>query len=108
MPKAITSPQDSTCRKIAPLRRAGLPLVPTEEVDPFNLREPLRTKPLVVALKGICFTVAIELMLAADIAIAAENCRFSQLEVKRGIMPGCGATFRMRERAGWGNAMKIC
>lgn len=93
--------------KIAPLRRAGQPLVPVDEVDPFNLRAPLRTKPLVVALKGICFTVAIELMLAADIAIAAENCRFSQLEVKRGIMPGCGATFRMQERAGWGNAMKI-
>ncbi|HXC39462.1 MAG TPA: enoyl-CoA hydratase-related protein, partial [Burkholderiales bacterium] len=35
------------------------------------------------------------------------NCRFSQLEVKRGIMPGCGATFRMVERAGWGNAMKV-
>jgi enoyl-CoA hydratase len=93
--------------KIAPLRRAGQPLIPAGEVDPFNLREPLRTKPMVVALKGICFTVAIELMLAADIAIAAENCRFSQLEVKRGIMPGCGATFRMPERAGWGNAMKI-
>jgi enoyl-CoA hydratase len=93
--------------KIVPLRRAGQPLIPVDEVDPFNLREPVRTKPLVVALKGICFTVAIELMLAADIAIAAENCRFSQLEVKRGIMPGCGATFRMQQRAGWGNAMKI-
>ena len=93
--------------KIAPLRRAGKPLVPDGEVDPFNLRAPLRNKPMVVALKGICFTVAIELMLAADIAIAADNCRFSQLEVKRGIMPGCGATFRMQERAGWGNAMKI-
>jgi enoyl-CoA hydratase/carnithine racemase len=93
--------------KIAPLRQAGEPLVPVGEVDPFNLREPIRTKPMVVALKGICFTVAIELMLAADIAIAAENCRFSQLEVKRGIMAGCGATFRMAERAGWGNAMKI-
>ena len=93
--------------KIAPLRRAGQPLVPVGEVDPFNLRAPLRNKPMVVALKGICFTVAIELMLAADIAIAAENCRFSQLEVKRGIMPGCGASFRMQERAGWGNAMKI-
>ena len=65
--------------KIAPLRRAGQPLIPVGEVDPFNLREPLRTKPLVVALKGICFTVAIELMLAADVAIAAVNCRFSQL-----------------------------
>ena len=93
--------------KIAPLRQAGKPLIPAGEVDPFNLREPMRTKPMVVALKGICFTVAIELMLAADIAIAAENCRFSQLEVKRGIMPGCGATFRMADRAGWGNAMQI-
>lgn len=93
--------------KIAPLRQAGKPLIPPTEVDPFNLREPFRTKPMLVALKGICFTVAIELMLAADIAIAAENCRFSQLEVKRGIMPGCGATFRMAERAGWGNAMQV-
>ena len=93
--------------KIAPLRQAGLPLYPIEEVDPFNLRAPRRTKPLVIALKGICFTVAIELMLAADIAIAAENCRFAQLEVRRGIMAGCGATFRMVERAGWGNAMKL-
>jgi len=93
--------------KIAPLRRAGQPLYPADLVDPFNLREPLRTKPMVVALQGICFTVAIELMLAADIAIAAEDCRFAQLEVKRGIMPGCGATFRMTERAGWGNAMKV-
>jgi enoyl-CoA hydratase/carnithine racemase len=93
--------------KIVPLRREGKPLLPPGEVDAFNLRPPLRTKPVVIALKGICFTVAIELMLASDVAIAAENCRFSQLEVKRGIMAGCGATFRMAERAGWGNAMKI-
>lgn len=93
--------------KIAPLRQQGRPLFAPTQVDPFNLREPLRTKPMVIALKGISFTVAIELMLAADIAIAADTCRFSQLEVKRGIMAGCGATFRMEQRAGWGNAMKI-
>jgi len=93
--------------KIAPLRQAGEPLYPPEEVDPFNLRAPFRAKPLIIALKGICFTVAVELMLASDIAIAADTCRFSQLEVKRGIMAGCGATFRMVERAGWGNAMKL-
>ena len=91
---------------IVPLRREGKPLLPTSEVDPFNLRPPLRTKPVVAAMQGICFTVAIELMLAAEIVIAADNCRFSQLEVKRGIMAGCGATFRMPERAGYGNAMK--
>jgi len=93
--------------RIAPLRQAGKPLIPPEEVDPFGLREPRRTKPVVIALKGVCFTVAVELMLAADIAIAAENCRFAQLEVRRGIMAGCGATFRMVERAGWGNAMRL-
>jgi len=93
--------------RIAPLRQAGQPLYPVDEVDPFNLRAPRRTKPVVIALNGICFTVAIELMLAADIAIAADNCRFAQLEVKRGIMAGCGATFRMVERGGWGNAMKL-
>ena len=93
--------------KIAPLRREGKPLLPEGEVDPFNLRAPLRTKPVVIALKGICFTVAVELMLASEVAVAADNCRFSQLEVKRGIMAGCGATFRMVQRAGWGNAMKV-
>ncbi|MDR2188117.1 MAG: crotonase/enoyl-CoA hydratase family protein [Azonexus sp.] len=93
--------------KCAPVRKEGRPYIPPAEVDPFNLREPIRTKPMVIALKGISFTVAIELMLASDIAIAAENCRFSQIEVKRGIMAGCGATFRFAERAGWGNAMKL-
>lgn len=93
--------------KIAPLRREGKSLIPAGEVDPFNLRDPIRTKPLVVALKGISYTLAIELMLAADVAIAADNCRFSQIEVKRGIMAGCGATFRFVERAGWGNAMRL-
>ena len=93
--------------KIVPLRQAGLPLIPNGEVDPFSLREPLRKKPVVIALNGICFTVAVELMLASEVAVAADNCRFSQLEVKRGIMAGCGATIRMVERAGWGNAMKI-
>ena len=56
-------------------------------------------------MKGITFTVGIELMLAGDITVAADNCRFSQLEVKRGIMATGGATLRMAERAGLGNAL---
>jgi enoyl-CoA hydratase/carnithine racemase len=60
----------------------------------------------VVAVQGICFTLGVELMLAADIVIAAADTRFAQLEVKRGLLPTGGATFRMVERAGWGNAMR--
>ncbi len=60
---------------------------------------------MVAAVKGITYTLGIELMLAADIVVAADDCRFSQLEVKRGIMATGGATLRMAERAGLGNAM---
>jgi enoyl-CoA hydratase/carnithine racemase len=86
--------------------KEGRHLAPEGSVDPFHLHEPLRTKPVVAAVQGICFTVGIELMLAADIVIAASDCRFGQIEVKRGIMANHGATIRIVERAGWGNAMR--
>jgi len=92
--------------KVAPIIRERSSLAPPGSIDPLSLRPPLRTKPLVCAVQGICFTLGIELMLAADIVIAAENCRFAQIEVKRGIMPAGGATIRMVERAGWGNAQR--
>lgn len=93
---------------VAPLMKRGEKAVPLGLVDPNDLGLPgyrRRTKPMVVAVKGITFTVGIELMLAADIVVAADDCRFSQLEVKRGIMATGGATLRMAERAGLGNAM---
>ena len=93
---------------IAPLMRSGAKAVPLGLVDPMDLGMEgyrRRTKPMVVAVKGITYTLGIELMLAADIVVAADDCRFSQLEVKRGIMATGGATLRMTERAGLGNAM---
>jgi enoyl-CoA hydratase/carnithine racemase len=92
--------------KVAPIMRERGSVYPAGSVDPLSLRPPIRTKPLVCAVQGICFTLGIELMLAADIVIAADNCRFAQIEVKRGIMPAGGATIRMVERAGWGNAQR--
>ncbi len=80
--------------------------VPEGLVDPLGLLPPLRRKPVVAAVHGICFTIGIELMLATDVVIAAPDTRFAQLEVRRGLMPFGGATMRMVERAGWGNAMR--
>ena len=88
------------------LRRTGQPYVPLNLMEPTQIREPARRKPMIVALQGISFTIAMELALAADIAIAAKNCRFAQLEPRRGIMAGHGGSFRLVERAGWGNAMR--
>ncbi len=92
--------------KVAPHLGGDTLLVEEGEIDPFGLRPPFRSKPVVVAVQGICFTLGVELMLAADIVIAASDTRFAQLEVKRGLLPTGGATFRMVERAGWGNAMR--
>ena len=92
--------------QIGPFMARGESLWPDGAIDPFGLREPKRNKPLVAAVKGITYTIGIELMLAADIVVAAHNCRFAQLEVKRGIMATGGATIRMADRAGWGNAMR--
>src|SRR5690606_24050814 len=63
--------------------------------------------PVVVAVEGICYTVGLELILAADIAVAGEGSQFSQIEVQRAICAYGGATIRMVERAGWGNAMSV-
>ena len=92
--------------KVAPHLGSDWLMVQEGEIDPFDLRAPFRSKPVVFAVQGICFTLGIELMLAADIVVAASDTRFSQLEVKRGLMATGGATIRMVERAGWGNAMR--
>jgi enoyl-CoA hydratase len=75
------------------------------QIDPFGMRSHL-SKPLVMAVQGITFTIGIELLLAADIRIAATDARFAQLEIARGLYPLGGATFRLVREAGWGNAMR--
>jgi enoyl-CoA hydratase/carnithine racemase len=61
---------------------------------------------VVAAVQGWVMTLAIELLLAADIRVAASDARFAQLEVRRGIYPFGGATIRLPQQSGWGNAMR--
>ena len=70
--------------KFADRFQEGVDLRPEGGVDPFGLTGPSRCKPIVTAVQGITFTAGIELMLGTDIVVAASDCRFSQLEVKRG------------------------
>ncbi|MDP6697871.1 MAG: crotonase/enoyl-CoA hydratase family protein [Acidimicrobiales bacterium] len=76
----------------------------TGAVDPTALGRKC-TKPIVTAVQGVTYTLGIELMLAGDIVVAADDCRFSQLEPLRGIHAAGGATIRFVQRGGWGNAM---
>lgn len=78
---------------------------PEDGRDPWRL-DGTWTKPLVAAAHGWCMTLGIELLLAADIRVAAAGTRFAQIEVLRGIYPFGGATLRFPRETGWGNAMR--
>jgi enoyl-CoA hydratase/carnithine racemase len=92
--------------EVAPSLRNGLLVQDESLVDPWQVRGRRRTKPVVVAVQGICLTLGIELMLAADVRVAAADARFGQIEVARGIYPFGGATLRFPRECGWGNAMR--
>ncbi|MEE4380210.1 MAG: crotonase/enoyl-CoA hydratase family protein [Candidatus Competibacteraceae bacterium] len=83
------------------------PTLSEGSIDPLGADEDNRLrKPLVMAVQGICFTIGIEMLLTTDIRVAAAGTRFGQIEIKRGIYPVGGATVRMIQEVGWGNAMR--
>lgn len=88
------------------LAQSGGIRYPDNWVDPFGLVGRTRKKPLIMAIQGFCFTHGIELALASDIRLSTKSARFTQAEVQRGFAPFGGATFRMVEQFGWGNAMR--
>lgn len=92
--------------EVGPAVAAGEPLFPDGTIDPLSLDGRVREKPLVMAVQGWCLTIGIELLLASDVRVASEDARFGQIEINRGIFPFGGATIRLPEIAGWGNAMR--
>lgn len=91
--------------KFVPLMTGAEPQPVYAGIDPLQLKARC-TKPLVAAVSGFVFTVGIELILACDIIVAAEDCVFGQLETSRGIMVSGGGTVRWVQQVGWGNAMR--
>lgn len=88
------------------LGASGLDIVPEGGLHPWQTEGEQLTKPVVIAVQGICLTLGIELILASDIAVAADSATFAQIEVARGILPFGGATIRFPRAVGWGNAMR--
>ena len=91
---------------VAPAMSSGRMGLGGGGVDPWGVHGKQRTKPTVIAVQGLCLTLGIELCLAQDVTVASETTRFAQIEIKRGIFPFGGATFRFVQTAGWGNAMR--
>ncbi|OGQ24106.1 MAG: enoyl-CoA hydratase [Deltaproteobacteria bacterium RBG_16_71_12] len=91
---------------VAPRILAGELSLGAGDVDPWGVHGPARTKPVVIAVHGRCLTMGIELCLACDVVVAARSTQFAQIEIKRGIFPFGGGTYRLVHTAGWGNAMR--
>lgn len=57
-------------------------------------------KPTIAAVNGLAYGGGLELAVACDIIIAAENARLALPEIKLGIFPATGGTYRVPRRIG--------
>jgi enoyl-CoA hydratase/carnithine racemase len=63
--------------------------------------------PVVAAIHGYCLGGGLELAMACDIRIAAEDAQLGQPEIKLGLIPGGGGTQRLPRLVGHGRALYL-
>lgn len=63
--------------------------------------------PVVVAIQGLCYGSAMELILGCDLRMCADNTRFSIPEVRFGLSPDMGGTTRLTQLVGIGQAKRM-
>jgi enoyl-CoA hydratase len=63
--------------------------------------------PIVAAIHGYCLGGGLELAMACDIRVAAEDAQLGQPEIKLGLIPGGGGTQRLPRLVGHGRALLL-
>ncbi|MEZ5650525.1 MAG: crotonase/enoyl-CoA hydratase family protein [Burkholderiaceae bacterium] len=66
-----------------------------------------RSKPLIAAVNGPALAGGCEVVLACDLAVAAESARFGLPEVKRSLVATAGGVFRLPRAVGRAAAMEM-
>lgn len=65
-------------------------------------------KPVIAAVNGAAVGAGMNLALAADIIVAAEHARFSQVFVKVGLVPDTGGLYLLTRLIGLNRAKELC
>jgi len=96
----------------ADIREFVTPLVPTEfreERRRLDFRQEMDRcpQPLIAAIRGHCFGGGLELALACDIRLAADDARLGLTEIDLAIIPGGGGTQRLPRIVGRGRALTM-
>lgn len=98
---------------------AGIDLKELQEINPEKIKATLNGMqnvytffqevpvPVIVGVQGYCFGAGVEMMLACDIRVAAENAKLTLPEVKFGLAPDMGGTTRLTKLVGAGHAKRI-
>jgi 2-oxoglutaroyl-CoA hydrolase len=74
----------------------------------WNVGAPERCpKPVVAELRGYVFGVGLELALACDFRLAAEDVQLALPEIRLGMIPGSGGTQRLARLIGLGRAKDV-
>lgn len=70
----------------------------TERGGEYGIIRRARRKPLIAAVEGAALGGGFEILLACDLVVAASNAKLGLPEVARGVVPTCGALFRVLDR----------
>ena len=74
----------------------------------WNVAAPERfPKPVIARIRGYCLGVGLELALACDFRVAAEDVQLGLPEVGLGMIPGSGGTQRLARLVGLGRAKDV-
>lgn len=63
--------------------------------------------PVIAAINGLCLGAGVEIAMACDLRIAADNVRIGLPEIHLGVMPAGGATQRLTRLVGIGKAKEL-
>jgi len=85
--------------------RGDTPMIPGRGFGGITITPP--RKPLIAAVEGYALAGGFELMLACDLAVAAEGSRFGVPEVKRALVAGGGAALLLTRRIPFAAAMEL-